>query len=254
MKPKIGQYFRPTRMKKLNLILILLFFFFSLESRAQREDAGNYEYDKEYTFGVNKNTNGGLIGGFVFKAGTRIDDTQFSFWAVELSNVKNPKEVRHTNNLGNSFIFGKSNYLYSIRPQYGREIILFRKAPNQGVQVSALAAVGPSFGLIAPYIIEVPVNRVETVRKQFDPATDQFFDILGTGRLLEGLGQSEFAIGANLKAALSFEFGVFRSNVTGLELGYMLEGFTKEIPLIPTAENRQLFQSVYFTFFYGFRQ
>mgnify|MGYP003660214879 FL=1 len=242
-------------MNKLKFILPLLLLSFSIDSFAQREDMGNYEYDKEYMFGLNKNTNGGLIGGFVFKAGTRIDETQFSFWALEFSNVKNPKETRYNTVLGNSYIFGKSNYLYSIRPQYGREIILFKKAPNQGVQVSALAAIGPSFGLIAPYYIEYALNRVETVREQYDPEIHQSrFNILGTGRLFEGIGQSEFAFGGNLKAALSFEFGVFRSNATGLELGYMLEGFTKEIPLIPTTENRQLFQSAYFTFFYGFRK
>lgn len=255
MSPKIRLYFRPFRMSKLKIILSILLVTVTSISYAQREDAGNYDYDKEYMIGINKNTNGGLIGGFVFKAGTRLDDTQFSFWALELSNVKNPKEVRYNTVLGNSYIFGKSNYLYSIRPQYGREIILFKKAPTQGVQVSALAAVGPTFGLIAPYYIEYAVNRVETVTEQYDPEKHQSkLSIMGTGRLFEGLGQSEFAFGGNLKAALSFEFGVFKSNVTALELGYMLEGFTKEIPLIPTTENRQLFQSVYFTFFYGFRQ
>ena len=242
-------------MNKLKLLLPLLFIGFAIDTFAQREDIGNYEYDKEYIFGVNKNTNGGLIGGFVFKAGTRISDDQFSFWSIELSNVKNPKEVRYNTVLGNSYIFGKSNYLYSIRPQYGREMVLFKKAPNQGVQVSALAAVGPSIGLIAPYYIEYALNRVETVTEQYDPEVHQSrFNILGTGSLFQGIGQSDLAIGANVKAALNFEFGVFRSNVTGLELGYMLEGFTKEIPLIPTAENRQLFQSVYFTFYYGFRK
>lgn len=242
-------------MSRLKYILQILFIFSITETFGQREDVGNYEYDKEYLFGVNKNTNGGLIGGFVFKAGTRIDDTQFSFWSIELSNVKNQKEVRYPTDLGNSFIFGKSNYLYSIRPQYGRELVLFKKAPNQGVQVSALAAVGPTFGLIAPYYIEYAINRVETVTEQYDPEVHRSrYDILGTGSLFEGIGQSEFAFGANAKAAVSFEFGVFKSNVTGLELGYMLEGFTKEIPLIPTTENNQIFQSVYFTFFYGFRQ
>ena len=61
------------------------------------------------------------------------------------------------------------------------------------------------------------------------------------------------AIGAHAKAALSFEFGVFKSNVTGLELGYLIEGFTKEIELMPTVKNRQIYQSAYFTLFYGFR-
>ncbi len=242
-------------MSKLKLILPAFFFLFSLEAFSQREDVGNYEYDKEYLFGINKNTNGGLIGGFVFKAGTRIDDSQFSFWGVELSNVKNPKEARHNTVLGNSFIFGKSNYLYAIRPHYGREIVLFKKAPNQGVQVSALGAVGPTLGLIAPYYIEYAINRVETVTEQYDPERHpSIWYIMGTGRLFEGIGQSEMAIGATLKAALMFEFGVFRSSATGLEVGYMLEGYNREIPLIPTTDNNQIFQSAYFTFYYGFRK
>lgn len=222
---------------------------------SQREDAGNYEYDTELLFGINKNTNGGLIGGFSFKYGFRIDDTNFQFFGIDLANVKNPKEVRYNTVLGNSYIFGKSNYLYSIRPYYGRELILFKKAPQQGVQVSVLGALGPTLGIIAPYIIQYQISRVETVREQFDPEVHQSrFNILGPGRIFEGLSNSDIAFGGNAKVAVNFEFGVFRSNVTGLELGYQLEGFTREIPLMPTTENRQVFQSVYFTFFYGFRR
>jgi hypothetical protein len=222
---------------------------------SQREDAGNYEYDTELLFGINKNTNGGLIGGFSFKYGFRIDDTNFQFFGIDLANVKNPKEVRYNTVLGNSYIFGKSNYLYSIRPYYGRELILFKKAPQQGVQVSVLGALGPTLGIIAPYIIQYQISRVETVREQFDPEVHQSrFNILGPGRIFEGLSNSDIAFGGNAKVAVNFEFGVFRSNVTGLELGYQLEGFTREIPLMPTTENRQVLQSVYFTFFYGFRR
>jgi hypothetical protein len=222
---------------------------------AQREDTGNYEYDREYLLGINKNTNGGMIGGFAIKVGSRIDDSQFAYFGLELANVKHPKEVRYTTVTGNNYIFGKSNYLYAIRPHYGREVILFKKAPNQGVQVSALAAVGPSIGLIAPYFIEYAINRVETVVEPYDPAIHQSrFNILGTGRLLEGVGQSKLAIGAMAKAALHFEFGVFKSNATGLEVGYQLEGFQKKIPLIQTADNNQFFQSAYFTLFFGFRK
>jgi hypothetical protein len=242
-------------MRKLNFTFLFLLFFVCHSAFSQRDDIGNYEYDKEFLFGINKNTNGGLIGGLALKVGTRLDDSQFSFWGIELSNVKNQKETRYNTVLGNSYIFGKSNYLYAIRPHYGREIILFKKAPNQGVQVSALAAAGPTLGLVAPYFIEYALNRVETVVEQYDPEKHQSrFNILGTGRLFQGIGQSQMAIGAMAKAALHFEFGVFKSSVTGLELGYLVEGYNKEIPLIPTTENSQFFQSAYFTFFYGFRK
>lgn len=242
-------------MNKLNFLFPLFYLLLSLPVLAQREDTGNYEYDREYLLGVNKNTNGGMIGGVALKVGTRIDDSQFAFFGLELANVKHPKEVRYTTVTGNNYIFGKSNYLYAIRPHYGREVILFKKAPNQGVQVSALGAVGPSIGLIAPYFIEYALNRVETVVEQYDPAVHQSrFNILGTGRLLEGVGQSELALGGMAKAALYFEFGVFKSNATGLEVGYQVEGFQKKIPLILREQNRQFFQSAYFTLFFGFRK
>jgi hypothetical protein len=242
-------------MSKLNFLFLSFFVLSTLPVLAQREDTGNYEYDKEYLLGINKNTNSGMIGGFALKVGSRIDDSQFAYFGLELANVKHPKEVRYTTVTGNNYIFGKSNYLYAIRPHYGREVILFKKAPNQGVQVSALAAVGPSIGLIAPYFIEYALNRVETVVEPYDPTIHQSrFNILGTGRLLEGIGQSKLAIGGMAKAALHFEFGVFKSNATGLEVGYQLEGFQKEIPLIQTAKNRQFFQSAYFTLFFGFRK
>jgi hypothetical protein len=115
--------------------------------------------------------------------------------------------------------------------------------------------VGPSIGLIAPYYIEYAINRVETVLEPYDPTKHQSsYNIMGTGRLLEGLGESKLAIGGMAKAALHFEFGVFKSNATGLEIGYQVEGFQKEIPLIPTAGNKQFFQSAYFTLFFGFRK
>lgn len=243
-------------MKKAIKFLLIIFFLSLYGSlQAQREDAGDYEYDQEVLVGINKNTNGGLIGGFTLKLGYRIDDSNFQFFGLDLVNVKNPKEVRYNTVLGNSYIFGKSNYLYSIRPYYGREIIMGKKAPQQGVQVSLLGAIGPTIGIIAPYYIEYAVSRVETVREQFNPEVHQSrFNILGPGRVFEGIGESDVAFGANAKVAVNFEFGVFKSNVTGLELGYQLEGFTKEIPLMPTTENNQIFQSVYFTFFYGFRR
>lgn len=241
--------------KGLKYIITGLFALIWINGYGQRENSGNYEYDQEIFLGLNKNTNGGLIGGASFKMGFRIDDTHFQFFGIDLANVKNPKEVRYNSLLGNSYIFGKSNYLYVIRPYYGREIKLFNKAPQQGVQISALAAVGPSLGIISPYIIEYAISGGDRVREQYNPDVHQSrLNVLGPGRIFEGIGKSNMAIGANAKAALFFEFGTFKSSAMGLELGYQIEGFTKEIVLMPTTENRQLFHSAYFTLYYGFRK
>jgi hypothetical protein len=243
---------------KANLIkyfTIALVFSFYYNSFSQSEDRGNYDYDQEIVLGVNKNTVGGLIGAISIKKGSRIDDDNFRFFGIDFANIKNPKEVRYPSVLGNTFIFGKSNYLYSIRPYVGRERIIYKKATNQGVQISLLAAVGPSIGVIAPYIIEYSVSRVQTVREQYNPIDHPSrFNILGTGKLFEGIGDSDFTFGGNAKAGINFEFGTFKSNVTSLELGYQLEGFTKKVQLMPTTVNQQIFSSLYFTLYFGLRK
>lgn len=224
----------------------------SLSAKAQAID---YDYVTETVYGVNKNTNGGLIGGLFIRHSRMIDDNMFHVFGLELSNVKHPKEVRYTSFLGNTYIWGKQNYLYSIRPHYGRELILFRKAPQQGVQVSAIGAAGPTFGIVSPYYIDYATSRFDSERVPFDPSVhDNRGEVLGPGRIFQGLGESEIKVGAHAKVGLAFEFGTFKTNVTGVEAGYMIEAFPQEIVLVPTAQNRSVFHSVYISLYYGLRK
>jgi hypothetical protein len=102
---------------------------------AQTQDS--YEYSSEFTWGINKNTSGGLIGGLVFKKARKLKNEKvLETFGLEIMNVKHPQEVkRNSIQTGNLFIYGKSNYLYALRLQYGRDIILFKKAPHQGVEI-----------------------------------------------------------------------------------------------------------------------
>ena len=105
--------------------------------------------DSEFTWGINKNTSGGLIGGLVFKKARKLKNEKvLETFGLEIMNVKHPQEVkRNSIQTGNLFIYGKSNYLYALRLQYGRDIILFKKAPHQGVEIKAVFAVGPTIGI-----------------------------------------------------------------------------------------------------------
>lgn len=234
-------------------LVTLLLFSFSPFSTAQIKQ--EYDYSSEVIWGINKNTNGGLIGGFILKYGREINNGFFETFGVELSNVKHPKEQRTQTANGSTFIWGKQNYLYAIRFQYGREKILFKKAPQQGVQINAHLSVGPTVGLVTPYYISVALGPFESRSVPFDPVIHQNQrNIIGTGRLFQGLGESDIKIGANLKSALIFEFGTFKRNVTGFEVGFMLEGFTEEIIIVPQADNRAIFPSAFITLFYGSRR
>lgn len=229
----------------------------ALSVQAQTQDS--YEYNSEFIWGINKNSAGGLIGGFTFKKARKVKDQVLESFGLEIMNVKNPQEVRVSSAYtGNFFIYGKSNYLYAFRFQYGRDFILFTKAPQQGVEIKAVFAGGPSISLVAPYYIERTVDNsfFSSQHEQYDPNNPNhtFNNILGTGNLFEGLGESNVQIGLNLKAALNFELGFLKSQVTGFEVGVLVDSYFNEIMLMPTAENKAVFPTVFFTLFYGNRK
>jgi hypothetical protein len=219
------------------------------------------DYRTEFIWGINKNTSSGLIGGFTFKKSFRSQNRVLHTYGLEIINVKNPFEVRvNSFRTGNFFIFGKQNYLYTFRLQYGRDFVLFKKAPQQGVEIKAIFAGGPSLGLVAPYYIEYLAGGgsgggfIDVVREQYDPEKHIPERILGTGMLFQGLGQSKFEPGANVKLGLSFEIGTLKSQVTGFELGTLLDAYTNRIILVPGAENRAVYPTAYITLFYGSRR
>jgi hypothetical protein len=220
---------------------------------AQTQDS--YDYNSEFIWGINKNSSGGLIGGFVFKKARKLSDRVLETYGLEIMNVKHPQEVRRSSQFtGNFFIFGKSNYLYAFRPQYGRDYIVFKKAPQQGVEVKLVLAAGPSIGLLAPYYIERRTDAYNMTRHQPYTPDIAYTDILGTGNLFEGVMQSKVVIGANLKAAVNFELGTMKSQVTGFEAGFLVDAYSQKIILMPSSSNRAVFPTVFFTLFYGSRK
>jgi hypothetical protein len=239
-------------MKRQTLFALFIGCIFATPAIAQTQDS--YDYSSEFTWGINKNTHGGLIGGLVFKKARKTSDRVLETFGLEIMNVKHPQEQRYSaQNTGNFFIYGKSHYLYTFRLQYGRDIILFKKAPQQGVEIKGVFAVGPSIGLHAPYYVELIADGGAAIRRPYTPSI-QFGQIYGPGRLFEGVGESEIKLGANAKAAINFELGTVKSHVTGFEAGFLLDAYASEIELIPTARNSSVFPTFFFTLFYGGRK
>jgi hypothetical protein len=238
-----------------NLLLLVSLTLLVAQSHAQTQDS--YDYGSEFTWGINKNTSGGLIGGFVFKKARKMkNDRMLETFGLEIMNVKHPQEVRRNSvQTGNLFIYGKSNYLYALRLQYGRDWILFKKAPQQGVEIKAVFAIGPTIGVVAPYYVEYfpEGGGGFTVRDQYNPSINIDY-IAGTGRLFEGLGDSKITPGANLKAALNFELGTMKSQVTGFEAGFLLDAYVKSIELMPSAKQYSVYPTLFITLFYGSRK
>lgn len=238
-----------------NILRVLLLLTIPVAAAVAQVQDG-YEYQTEFTWGVNKNTSGGLIGGFVFKKSFKMTDRMLQTFGLEIMNVKHPQEVRYSSQYGNFFTFGKQNYLYSFRLQYGRDFILFKKAPQQGVEIKAVFAAGPSIGLEAPYYVEwtrTTGNNSVVFREQFNGSIPKQ-SINGPGRLFQGLGESKIVPGINFKAALNFELGIFKSQVTGFETGILVDVYSRKIDIMVDAKNYSTYPTLFLAVFFGNRK
>lgn len=241
-------------MRNIQKVSILLFALV-ISSAAKGQQIQQFideDYEVENVFGIIKATNGGLISGGYFRHSNLLNDNNLSHWAIELVNIKHPRETRQTTFTGSSYVYGKSNYFLSLRPTYGRERILFKKAPQQGARVSALVAVGPSIGMEIPYYIEVSSRQ----KVQYDPNNSQHAIpfIVGNGGPFRGIGQTKFVLGAHAKASLTFETNSTKLRVFGFEAGFTVDIYTRDIEILPLAKNRSVITAAFMSIYFGKRR
>ncbi|TAG87905.1 MAG: hypothetical protein EAZ20_09685 [Bacteroidetes bacterium] len=241
------------------------FSFFSSAQTVDEED----EYTSEWLFGYYFSSNGGTFGGGIMgKYNRQKSSRMYESFAIDIGHIKNPRELRLSTNSGTSFILGKKNYFYPIRLQYGRDIVLFKKVPEEGVRITANFSGGPSLGMLVPYYILYqygPSGVANQVKSEaYDPEIHDFNRIVGTGSFLQGLGSAKFLIGGNIRAGVSLDFGAFGNTISGVAAGVMLETFnqTPEILISPfkasaspaKIQNQQIFTTAYLCFFFGSRK
>ncbi|TDB60038.1 hypothetical protein [Arundinibacter roseus] len=238
--------------------LLLLLANTAWSQRRTEPDADIEKYNSLASLGVTTNTNSGILGGIVARhsqsiSGTFLGKQQFRYLAVELVNVKHPKELSSQNFVtGSRFTYGKQNYLFVLRPEYGREIMFFNRHADEGISISGIVAAGPSIGLEKPYMIQFQSRPGVIVNEPYDPAKHgQTELIVGSGSFFSGFDKMKIVPGLHLKTALSFELSAFRENMTGLEIGFIAEAFSRQIIIMPFADNRSFFTSGYVTLYFG---
>lgn len=229
---------------------IFLFLILGTPSFAQLMD-DPFDYGQEFLWAVTKTTRSGVIAGGMFRYSAKIKDNTFRTLGLEVANIKHPQEFKFRYpGVVTPFVFGKQNYFFAVRPQYGYEKILFKKADQKGVQINGGIAAGPSFGLLVPYY----VNLGEGGSAPYDPNTMSPYQVVGATGVLRGLGESNLRIGVHARASLLFEFGAFKSNITGFEIGVLIEQYAGEVIILPLSENQNFLPSAFISILFGRRR
>ncbi|MCR9063420.1 MAG: hypothetical protein NXI00_05620 [Cytophagales bacterium] len=250
-------------MNKLKSHLVFLLTFVVLTSNAQlrnSEEESDQNDSKYFAYGVTTNTHSGLLGGFVFRSSTPIATGKtmpvHRYIALEAVNLKHPKENSSPTPLGTKFIYGKVNYFFVLRPEYGREWYFFKKNGESSIGLSGILAVGPSIGIQKPYYIKYGRDISEqAVLTQYDPDIHTDFNsIRGAGSIWQGfLNNAKINPGIHIKAATSIDMSTFGDNITGFELGTTLELFSKEPEIMSSklTTNSRAYATAYLTLYFG---
>ena len=243
-------------------ILVILSTAVYAQRRTKVVDDAEDTYKSFTSVGLTTNTNSGILGGAVFRKSSALSSklfgkNQYRYLAVELVNVKHPKELSQQDFVtGARLVYGKVNYLFVLRPEYGKELTLFNRHDDEGISISAIVAAGPSLGLEKPYMVQFQEadGRVVTRAPKVDPSnpnSNPYDGVIGAGSFFQGFGQTNIVPGIHLKTAVSFELSAFRDNVTGVEVGFLAETFTRKVQIMAFAENRSFYTSGYITLYFG---
>lgn len=207
-------------------------------------------------FGVNTNTNSGILGGFSFLKTFK----NRSFVNLDLTNTKDYREFDSPYSYnGKTYVEGKLNYLFNLRPEYGRQWTLLKQASDGGTSLNGRLATGPTIGIQKPYYVDivytdVSSNRTATKSVPMARALDNTYNksiISGEGSIFSGFSEAKFIPGWHLKTALEFKFETLKQNYLAVETGFIVDYFSQPVEILNQTTPRSVYTTGYVTFFFG---
>ncbi len=198
--------------------------------------------------------------GFGYRNGTHITGYKKRMFEVEITGMKNPKEIRVNSGLqdAKSYIYGKENAFFILRGGIGVQKIINSKPYWGGVELRYFYYGGVSLGILKPiylYILNVDSLNIYTLSIQrYNPAIHTSDNIYGRAPFFQGFDKISLMPGIYFKAGLNFEYGAYDKTLKAIEVGIALDAYTKDVPIMAYVNNRNYFVSLYLSFHFGSRK
>ncbi len=193
-----------------------------------------------------------------YRYGKRIVARKQTLYDIELTNTKDPKEVRLTSSnytySSRSYVYGKENTFFKFKGTWGKQYEMFRKNDKGGVSIRQFYAVGPIIGVLKPIYYDVfysipPDNgsfKTEKFTTSLDPQR-----IVGKASFFKGFDELSVIPGVTAKAGFSFEYSREDAVIHALEFGVSIDAFPREIPIMATENNHFLYVNLFAGYRFG---
>jgi hypothetical protein len=210
--------------------------------------------------GISTSTSSGIFGGLSAKKVWMNNNKIQSLIGLDLSIIKDYREFDSPYSYnGRGYTEGKLNQLIVVRPEYGRQWTLFKKPSEGGAALKGLIATGPNIGIQMPYHVDISyVNPGSGKSSILSIPMSQTYDntyqrttILGESSFFKGASESIYVPGWHLKAAFNVELDSFKQNYLALEMGFIVDYFSKPIEMLNQTPQRSVYTTGYLTFFFG---
>jgi hypothetical protein len=237
-------------MKTISAILFfILLNLMSAFSQGEIDTQSKLLYRNERTLALTINTNG--YGGD-FRYAKRLDAFRKSLYVLEFSYIKHEKEAKITlltsQQIGNSFVFGKLIAFYALRGGIGFQKELYQKQDKGGISIRYFYHVGPVIGIKKPIYYEVETDSGRVVTMKFE---SHITTIDRKAPFYKGLDELSLVPGAYGKFGFTFEFSKNDQVFSAIETGMAMDAFIKEIRIMDNNENHWLFFSFFLTYRFG---
>ena len=189
--------------------------------------------------------------------------------SAELLNMKHSKEYKSFNSYiddAKGYYYGKQNSLTILRALFMQQKVINGKELKNGVAVSYIYAIGPSFGFLKPIYLDVAYSDGNPVpvapettdmyvqTEVFDPDKHDPSTIYGRAPFTRGLGEMSMLFGGHAKFAFNFEYAPEDNMLKAMEVGANLDFFNRKAPIMATEDNSQFFFTLYVSIQFGKKQ
>lgn len=245
------------RNTKTLLFLLVSFLSFNIIGQETIFEEKTTIYSSEMSGSISMNTNGYSAS---FRYAKYLGAFKKQFYEFEIGNIKHPREIKSISPRDENvrgFVFGKLNALYVVRPTIGIQKVFIPKQSIKGVSVAYVASIGPSFGFEKPVYLNIERisnNQRVVVKERYDPDKHNINDIYGRASFLNGFGQLKLNPGIHGKLGFHFDYASERERVKAIEVGLMVDGYFRPVPILAYAKNRAVFTNLYLAIYFGKRE
>ena len=224
---------------------------------ARQEEEGVIKYKKHTAFGIKLTTDG--YGGF-FEIGRARSVKKALLFQLDIAERKDQRAEKRQYKYSTTapIIYGKINFFYPVKLGVQEQFLLGNKSNKNGVSITGNVGGGIIIGLLRPYMIQVDKGTDRPYVQYNSPdSTDYFLNqssYVGGPNLGTGWKYLKVTPGIYVKPAVRFDYGKFNELVSAIEVGLAGEFYTKKIPQMIYAKQKQFFFSAYVSIMFGKRK